>query len=210
MTWCGTLRGCLAVKFDCNNLLSSVHTLLVNILWCVRLYIKRKYYVIISYTKRLLIIDPRVGWARWAPMSLPELVGSTEWAYSFSACFGVSIEFAVKLSNGPTSSFYKIIFLVIFSSRLANLRCLDSLYYLVDNLIAFHLLFSRVGLTVILMIGCGLSTLFSIKRIIIYKQINKGVHSLWVNDAYCIFPQKLEIPPYFVQFTLLAYFTLLA
>ena len=31
---------CLGVKFDsCNNLLSSIHTLLVNILWCVRLYI---------------------------------------------------------------------------------------------------------------------------------------------------------------------------
>ena len=37
--------GCLAAKFDsCNSLLSSVHTLLVNILRCVRLYIKRKYY----------------------------------------------------------------------------------------------------------------------------------------------------------------------
>jgi len=37
--------GCRAAKFDsCNSLLSSVHTLLVNILWCVRLYIKRKYY----------------------------------------------------------------------------------------------------------------------------------------------------------------------
>src|SRR6218665_223787 len=36
--------GCLAAKFDsCNSLLSSVHTLLVNILRCVRLYIKRKY-----------------------------------------------------------------------------------------------------------------------------------------------------------------------
>src|SRR6218665_401845 len=36
--------GCLAVKFDsCNSLLSSVHTLLVNILRCVRLYIKGIY-----------------------------------------------------------------------------------------------------------------------------------------------------------------------
>src|SRR6218665_382126 len=36
--------GCLAAKFDlCNSLLSSVHTLPVNILRCVRLYIKRKY-----------------------------------------------------------------------------------------------------------------------------------------------------------------------
>src|SRR6218665_3419188 len=40
MTSSGTLRGCLAVKFNfCNNLPSSVHTLLVNILWYVRLYI---------------------------------------------------------------------------------------------------------------------------------------------------------------------------
>src|SRR6218665_1606789 len=39
--------GCLAAKFDsCNSLLSSVHTLLVNILRCVRLYIKRKYYIL--------------------------------------------------------------------------------------------------------------------------------------------------------------------
>jgi len=37
--------GCLASKFDsCNSLLSSVHTLLVNILRYVRLYTKRKYY----------------------------------------------------------------------------------------------------------------------------------------------------------------------
>src|SRR6218665_1363403 len=43
MTWCGTLRGCLASKFNsCNSLLSSVHTLRVNILSCVRLYIKTK------------------------------------------------------------------------------------------------------------------------------------------------------------------------
>ena len=42
--------GCLAAKFDsCNSLLSSVYTLLVNILRCVRLYIKRKYYDIINY-----------------------------------------------------------------------------------------------------------------------------------------------------------------
>jgi len=45
--WCGILCRCLAVKFDsCNNLLSSVHTILVNILPDVRLYIKRKYYSI--------------------------------------------------------------------------------------------------------------------------------------------------------------------
>jgi len=45
MTWCDALRGCLAVKFDsCNSLLSSIHTLLVNILRYVRLlYINRKY-----------------------------------------------------------------------------------------------------------------------------------------------------------------------
>src|SRR6218665_406710 len=37
--------GCLAAKFDsCNSLLSSVHTLLVNILWGVRLYIKRNHH----------------------------------------------------------------------------------------------------------------------------------------------------------------------
>src|SRR6218665_3166166 len=37
------LRGCLTAKFDCcNSLLSSVHTLLVNILRCVRLYIKNE------------------------------------------------------------------------------------------------------------------------------------------------------------------------
>jgi len=41
--------GCLAGKFDsCNSLLSYVHTL-VNILWCVRLYIKRKYYYYYYY-----------------------------------------------------------------------------------------------------------------------------------------------------------------
>jgi len=38
----------LQLKFDsCNNLLSSIHTLLVNILRYVRLYIKRKYYYVI-------------------------------------------------------------------------------------------------------------------------------------------------------------------
>ena len=44
----------LAVKFNsCNNLLSFVHTLLVNILRHDRLYIKRKYYyyiIIITYS----------------------------------------------------------------------------------------------------------------------------------------------------------------
>jgi len=35
--------GCLAAKFDsCNSLLSSFHTLLVNILQCVRLYIRNE------------------------------------------------------------------------------------------------------------------------------------------------------------------------
>src|SRR6218665_1084597 len=41
MTRHRALRGCHAAKFDsCNNLLSSVHTLPVNVLRCVRLYIK--------------------------------------------------------------------------------------------------------------------------------------------------------------------------
>jgi len=49
MTWCEALRGCLAAKFNfCSSLLSSVHTLLVNILRCVRLYVglywNEKYY----------------------------------------------------------------------------------------------------------------------------------------------------------------------
>src|SRR6218665_1224768 len=39
------MRGCLVVKFDSSNsLLPSVHTLPVNILRCVRVYITRKYY----------------------------------------------------------------------------------------------------------------------------------------------------------------------
>jgi len=38
-TWCGALRGCLGVKFDsCKNLLSFVHSLLVNILQCQIVY----------------------------------------------------------------------------------------------------------------------------------------------------------------------------
>ena len=40
--WCGALRSCLEVK--CHSLLSSVHTMLVNILRCVRLHITQKYY----------------------------------------------------------------------------------------------------------------------------------------------------------------------
>src|SRR6218665_677618 len=43
----GALRGCLAAGFyNYNNLLSSIHTILVINLWCVRLNIKRKYYYI--------------------------------------------------------------------------------------------------------------------------------------------------------------------
>ena len=43
-------------KFDsCNSLLSSVHTLLVNILRCVRLYIKRKYIISMASLWLLLI-----------------------------------------------------------------------------------------------------------------------------------------------------------
>jgi len=50
MTLCGALRGCLEDEFDsCNSLLSSVHTLLVNILPCVRLYIKNENIIIIIY-----------------------------------------------------------------------------------------------------------------------------------------------------------------
>ena len=46
---CGALRCCLAAKFDsCNSLLSSIHTLLVNILRCVRLYVKRKFIILYS------------------------------------------------------------------------------------------------------------------------------------------------------------------
>ena len=46
----------LRLKFDsCNSLLSFVHTLLVNILRCVRLYIKRKYYY--YYYSYVLIFD---------------------------------------------------------------------------------------------------------------------------------------------------------
>jgi len=40
----GALCGCRVVKFDCNNLLTSVHTILIIILRYVRLNTKRKYY----------------------------------------------------------------------------------------------------------------------------------------------------------------------
>jgi len=44
----GALRGCFAVKFDsCNNLLSSVHTILVIVL---------RYFRLNSKTKTLLLI----------------------------------------------------------------------------------------------------------------------------------------------------------
>ena len=43
ITWSGALYRCLVVKVDsCNNLLSSIHTLLVSILLYVRLHIKMK------------------------------------------------------------------------------------------------------------------------------------------------------------------------
>src|SRR6218665_1702191 len=46
---CGAYS-CLVAKFDsCNSLLSSVNTLLVDILRCVRLCIKRKYYIRYSF-----------------------------------------------------------------------------------------------------------------------------------------------------------------
>src|SRR6218665_1038740 len=45
--------GCLAAKLDyCNSLLSSVHTLLLNILRCVRLYITQLLYCIYIYRNR--------------------------------------------------------------------------------------------------------------------------------------------------------------
>ena len=50
--------GCLEAKFDsCNSLLSSVHTLLVNILQCVRLYIKRKYLFYFYLYRTALVIE---------------------------------------------------------------------------------------------------------------------------------------------------------
>ena len=48
--WCGHLHGCLAVRFDfCSNLPTSVHTLLVNILRYVRLYIKNENIIKINH-----------------------------------------------------------------------------------------------------------------------------------------------------------------
>ena len=53
--WCPAW---LAVKFDtCNNLLSSIHTLLVSILQYVRLYIKRKIYIMITISSRWPLTD---------------------------------------------------------------------------------------------------------------------------------------------------------
>ena len=59
MTWCGPLRGCLAVKFDsCNSLLSSVHTLLVNILW----YVSQ-----IVYWTKILVCAFTYWQIKWTP-----------------------------------------------------------------------------------------------------------------------------------------------
>jgi len=62
------LCGCRAVKFDsCNNILSSVHTILVIILRSVSLSIKRKYYIIhdqqlqvLVYTTPCLVVWPKL------------------------------------------------------------------------------------------------------------------------------------------------------
>src|SRR6218665_2612533 len=69
------LCDCLAAKFDsCNSLISSVHTLLVNILQCVGLYIKRKYYyyiIIINIISHSKFMPKVVGWlGMW-----PKVVG---------------------------------------------------------------------------------------------------------------------------------------
>ena len=49
ITWCGTMCGCLAVKFDsCNSLLSSVHTM--SVIHTVRVWnIKARKIIIISW-----------------------------------------------------------------------------------------------------------------------------------------------------------------
>src|SRR6218665_952692 len=53
MTLCVTLRSCLAVKFDsCNNLISFVHTILVDILRYVRLYIRNEKYIISNINRQ--------------------------------------------------------------------------------------------------------------------------------------------------------------
>jgi len=55
----GALCGCRAVKFGtCNNLLSSLYTILVIILWYVRLNIKTK--ILLLLFKLLLFIITRV------------------------------------------------------------------------------------------------------------------------------------------------------
>src|SRR6218665_546259 len=55
-------KKCLLRASSCNSLLSSIHTLFVNILWCVRLYIKRKYYY---YYSKLLFYPAKTTTAQF-------------------------------------------------------------------------------------------------------------------------------------------------
>ena len=96
--WC-PVAALQVAKIDSCNSLSSVHTLLVNIRRCVRLYIKRKYYyikILLRYYYILLstslsfylffihVFSMIDLWRRTYYLSLPEfLVGYTvEWTLS--------------------------------------------------------------------------------------------------------------------------------
>ena len=62
----------LWLKFNsCNSLLSSVHILLVNILRCVRLHIKRKYYYYYYYTY--------IVWSSWQRRQRPSSDSPLTW-----------------------------------------------------------------------------------------------------------------------------------
>ena len=58
----GAVRDCRAVKFDsCDNLLSSVHTILLIILWYVRLNIKTKLLLLLLLLFIFVLLGKNIG-----------------------------------------------------------------------------------------------------------------------------------------------------
>src|SRR6218665_3337785 len=91
--------GCLAAKFDsCNSLLPSVHTLPVNVLRCVRLYIKRNIMITIQLLPSvplsfLLGVLVQFGSPVLELLYILSLKPLLNWSFSFECAFSFCLQY---------------------------------------------------------------------------------------------------------------------
>jgi len=125
MTWCGALRGCLAAKFDsCNSLLSSIHTLLVNILWSE--WLLQTWFGIVPVNKLVYLM-----WLLWVLRSfwrftLHYIYGDrflalllrVSWFFhqlEYTQCNTYTLLWSVQLSRIASSHIRSLVYLYLYS-----------------------------------------------------------------------------------------------